>query len=114
MRTALLLCGCISPLVCAVDPFTPDGTVEDDEGVPIPLAHEVAAAAALNRQSYRRANKTMEIYLVPHTHADTGWQITYDQCFEQLLDPIISTTMQALSEDPSHRYTWSDNITANH
>jgi alpha-mannosidase II len=85
-----------------------DGRVEDDEGLAIMDPFELKSAAQPVRNHFRAINKTLRIHLIPHVHADTGWQITFDECFDQLLNPIISTTMAALAKSPDRRYMWSE------
>eukprot|EP00729_Bicosta_minor_P026692 gene26692-24757_t len=52
--------------------------------------------------------KTLDVFLVPHTHADTGWMLTIQQYYEQLVEPILTSTLSALAADPSRRYIWAE------
>jgi alpha-mannosidase len=85
-----------------------DGSVEDDEGLAILDRQSLRSAAQAGQAHFRASNKTLRIHLIPHVHADTGWQITFDECFDQLLNPILSTTMAELAKTPDRRYTWSE------
>lgn len=45
----------------------------------------------------RQATKPLEIFLVPHTHADTGWMITMEEYYEQLVS-VLQSYLMALRE----------------
>ena len=67
--------------------------------------------AGPDTQSTRRGETgaaMLEVWLVPHTHADTGWELTMDQYYQQLVRPILTTTLHALSKDKSRRYVWAE------
>ena len=50
----------------------------------------------------------MEVFVVPHTHADTGWMLTVEQYYEQLVRPILTSTLAALVRDARARYCWAE------
>ena len=41
-------------------------------------------------------------------HADTGWEITFEQYYEQLVSHILSTTVSALAANSTRRFCWSE------
>ena len=65
--------------------------------------HGRLAAAAGRNATDGTADGVLEVWLVPHTHADTGWMLTMQQYYDQLVEPILSTTLHALSQDKSRR-----------
>ena len=48
----------------------------------------------------------INVHLVPHTHDDTGWQITVDQYFYQNVYYILDTVVPRLAEDPNRRFMY--------
>tara|TARA_B110000208_G_scaffold143324_1_gene172894 strand:- start:2754 stop:3392 length:639 start_codon:yes stop_codon:yes gene_type:complete len=46
------------------------------------------------------------VHLVPHTHDDTGWQITVDQYFYRNVYYIIDTVVTRLQDDPNRRFIY--------
>lgn len=48
----------------------------------------------------------INVHLVPHTHDDTGWQVTVDQYFYQEVFYIVDTVIQNLIEDPNRRFIY--------
>ena len=50
----------------------------------------------------------LDVFVVPHTHADTGWMLTVEQYYEQLVRPILSTTLASLARDARARYCWAE------
>ena len=52
------------------------------------------------------APKNITVHLVPHTHDDTGWQVTVDQYFEQEVFYVVDTVAQMLEEDPNRKFIY--------
>jgi alpha-mannosidase len=48
----------------------------------------------------------VNVHLVPHTHDDTGWQITVDQYFFRNVYYIIDTVVSRLTEDPNRKFIY--------
>ena len=48
----------------------------------------------------------INVHLVPHTHDDTGWQVTVDQYFEREVYFIVDTIAQQLAEDPNRKFIY--------
>ncbi|GAB5356636.1 hypothetical protein AAMO2058_000306400 [Amorphochlora amoebiformis] len=48
----------------------------------------------------------INVHIVPHTHDDTGWQVTVDQYFYQNVYYILDTVVRALAEDPNRRFMY--------
>ena len=46
----------------------------------------------------------INVHLVPHTHDDTGWQITVDQYFYQDVYYVIDTVVSQLQKDPNRKF----------
>ena len=53
------------------------------------------------------ANVT-EVFIIPHTHADTGWMITAEEYYQQLVRPILDSQVRALASNASWRYCWAE------
>ena len=48
----------------------------------------------------------INVHLVPHTHDDTGWQITVDQYFYQDVYYVIDTVVSQLQKDPNRKFMY--------
>ena len=48
----------------------------------------------------------INVHLVPHSHDDTGWQVTVDQYFANEVYFIIDTVVQNLAADPNRRFIY--------
>ena len=48
----------------------------------------------------------VNVHLVPHTHDDTGWQITVDQYFFQNVYYVIDTVVSQLQKDPNRKFMY--------
>ncbi len=48
----------------------------------------------------------INVHIVPHTHDDTGWQITVDQYFYLDVYYVIDTVVRQLAEDPNKRFMY--------
>ena len=48
----------------------------------------------------------INVHLVPHTHDDTGWQVTVDQYFYREVYYIVDTVIQNLLEDPNRKFIY--------
>eukprot|EP01064_Diplonema_japonicum_P013576 TRINITY_DN2111_c0_g5_i1.p1 TRINITY_DN2111_c0_g5~~TRINITY_DN2111_c0_g5_i1.p1 ORF type:complete len:1111 (+),score=357.90 TRINITY_DN2111_c0_g5_i1:44-3376(+) len=48
----------------------------------------------------------INVHLVPHTHDDTGWQVTVDQYFYEEVYYILDTLVMRLQEDPNRKFMY--------
>eukprot|EP00945_MAST-04E_sp_MAST-4E-sp1_P007088 g7088.t1 len=48
----------------------------------------------------------VNVHLVPHTHDDTGWQVTVDQYFFQGVYYVIDTVVSQLQKDPNRKFMY--------
>jgi alpha-mannosidase len=59
---------------------------------------------------YNTSSKPVEgkinVHLVPHTHDDTGWQVTVDQYFFTDVYYILDTVVPRLAEDPNRKFIY--------
>ncbi|KAJ9456762.1 putative alpha-mannosidase [Diplonema papillatum] len=46
----------------------------------------------------------INVHLVPHSHDDTGWQVTVDQYFYTEVYYILDTLLEFLTQDPNRRF----------
>ena len=46
----------------------------------------------------------INVHLVPHSHDDTGWQVTVDQYFYEQVYYILDTLLMRLTEDKNRRF----------
>ena len=48
----------------------------------------------------------INVHLVPHTHDDTGWQVTVDQYFASQVFFVIDTVVSELAKDPNRKFIY--------
>ena len=48
----------------------------------------------------------INVHIVPHTHDDTGWQVTVDQYFFTDVYYILDTVIPRLAEDPNRKFMY--------
>mmetsp|Transcript_24894 Transcript_24894/g.45105 ORF Transcript_24894/g.45105 Transcript_24894/m.45105 type:complete len:1133 (-) Transcript_24894:53-3451(-) len=48
----------------------------------------------------------INVHLIPHTHDDTGWQVTVDQYFYRNVYYIIDTVLARLLENPDRKFIY--------
>jgi alpha-mannosidase len=69
----------------------------------------------VTKLSAARADRVLNVHIVPHTHDDVGWRKTVDQYYygwNNSIDTrgnvasILSTTVEALLENPSRTFTY--------
>ena len=48
----------------------------------------------------------INVHLVPHTHDDTGWQVTVDQYFASEVFYVIDTVITTLAADPNRKFIY--------
>ena len=56
---------------------------------------------------WSRANK-LDIIVVPHSHNDPGWLLTFQQYFDQQTRPILDTVVNALTARASRKFIWAE------
>ena len=52
----------------------------------------------------------VNVFVVPHSHIDTGWLITVDEYYTQYASDIIPNMLTLLSEDPLRKFVWSEAV----
>ena len=53
-------------------------------------------------------DKKLNIIIVPHSHNDPGWIMTFEEYFEKRTRSIIDTVVNSLSEKPTRRFIWAE------
>ena len=48
----------------------------------------------------------INVHIVPHTHDDTGWQVTVDQYFFTDVYYVLDTVIPRLAEDPNRKFMY--------
>jgi alpha-mannosidase len=101
MLLALLLLGA-APGALA---FFRDDLIADkmaEPPYPMPEDWTYNTVAAPNATSADKIN----VHLVPHTHDDTGWQVTVDQYLFTDVYYVLDTVIPRLAEDPARRFIY--------
>eukprot|EP00002_Diphylleia_rotans_P030542 TRINITY_DN6287_c0_g1_i2.p2 TRINITY_DN6287_c0_g1~~TRINITY_DN6287_c0_g1_i2.p2 ORF type:complete len:527 (+),score=109.26 TRINITY_DN6287_c0_g1_i2:55-1635(+) len=53
-------------------------------------------------------NKEITCFLIPHSHCDAGWKLTFEQYFEQKVHKILDNVLEVLDQDPTKKFIWSE------
>jgi alpha-mannosidase II len=62
--------------------------------------------------TYRRSEWTSEsklnVFVIPHSHNDPGWIMTFEEYFAQRTRNILNTVVESLSEKPTRKFIWAE------
>ena len=50
----------------------------------------------------------MNIIVLPHSHNDPGWIMTFEEYFKQRTQGILNTIVNSLSEKVSRKFVWAE------
>ena len=59
-------------------------------------------------QNEWNSDKKLNVIIIPHSHNDPGWLMTFEQYFFNLTNSILDTVVNSLSEKPSRRFIWAE------
>jgi len=80
--------------------------VRQKSSAPSPLtAPALAPVRAVNEKDGPVEGK-INVHLVPHTHDDTGWQVTVDQYFFTEVYYVVDTVVDQLLKDPKRHFIY--------
>ena len=48
------------------------------------------------------------VHVVPHSHTDPGWLLTYDEYYERTVKKILDAVLRQLEADADRRFAWSE------
>ncbi|RNA38375.1 alpha-mannosidase [Brachionus plicatilis] len=54
------------------------------------------------------SDKKLNVIIVPHSHNDPGWLMTFEQYFYNLTNSILDTVVNSLSEKSTRRFIWAE------
>jgi hypothetical protein len=69
------------------------------------------SATNIDKSSFKNSkngNDLHQIFLLPHTHDDVGWQYTIFGYFNNSVRSILDTVTSDLGNHPTHRFIWSE------
>mmetsp|Transcript_6867 Transcript_6867/g.9466 ORF Transcript_6867/g.9466 Transcript_6867/m.9466 type:complete len:102 (+) Transcript_6867:55-360(+) len=72
--------------------------------------HALAEGAQLKDQHQDRAQASdqVNVFFVPHSHLDAGWNDTYDTLYETSAIKLFMSVFELLAKRPDLRYTIGD------
>ena len=50
----------------------------------------------------------VDVHVVPHSHCDAGWMLTFEQYYATFVRHILDSTLAALASEPSRRFNWAE------
>lgn len=54
------------------------------------------------------SNKKLNVIIIPHSHNDPGWIMTFEQYFQQKTRGILDTIVNVLSEKQTRKFVWAE------
>jgi alpha-mannosidase II len=51
---------------------------------------------------------SLEVFVVPHSHCDTGWVKTFDSYYEDKVSSILTNVVGLLQENSERRFAWAE------
>jgi alpha-mannosidase len=75
---------------------------------PYPATHKDGTAPeykVVNEKTGPQEGK-INVHLVPHTHDDTGWQVTVDQYFFTEVYYVVDTVVDQLVKNPNRHFIY--------
>jgi alpha-mannosidase len=75
---------------------------------PFPATHADGTAPRYQTRNEKdgQDEHKINVHLVPHTHDDTGWQITVDQYFFNEVYYVVDTVIDQLEKDPKRHFIY--------
>eukprot|EP00727_Mastigamoeba_balamuthi_P013129 m51a1_g8439 putative alpha-mannosidase 2 (1068) ;mRNA; r:364807-369111 len=105
LRHAARLCWCLALLAHAGAPPETIRTWETFNR-DLPFANPDGGGFPLAFDSKAFGGEKINVFVVPWSHNDPGWRMTYDEYFAQQSSRILDTVVSALSEDASATFMW--------
>ena len=57
---------------------------------------------------YGKSEENVEVFIIPHSHTDAGWFLTYDQYYHGKIIDIFNSVLKELSKNATYKYNWAD------
>eukprot|EP01052_Picozoa_sp_SAG31_P014475 SAG31_NODE_901_length_11133_cov_9.476799_10_plen_123_part_00 len=73
---------------------------------PAPLPFPADREYATRNEKDGIVEGKINVHLVPHTHDDTGWQVTVDQYFFTEVYYVVDTVVDQLLKDPKRHFIY--------
>jgi len=76
----------------------------DPEKTSLPAPHVLNALPRVPKDTYGNPLTNLTVIILPHSHDDTGWQRTVDEYYEEEVQYIYSSVVEALEHDANRRF----------
>jgi hypothetical protein len=74
---------------------------------PQPGARELGHKEKEDKSKLSNAsNRTIQVFVVPHSHCDAGWLKTFEQYYQDQVQHILTSVSHALQKQPNRKFSW--------
>ena len=77
-------------------------------GILIFLALNITLILKNSSANLMDPNKIIEVFVVPHSHCDPGWKLTWEQYYESRVKHILRSVITSLIGDERRTFAWAD------
>jgi alpha-mannosidase II len=50
----------------------------------------------------------IEVYFIPHSHVDAGWEVPYREYYDDIVEGILTTIVEAMKLHEEYKFSWAD------
>ena len=73
------------------------------------MTHVLLLMLSASTMAHERA-PVVDLYLIPHTHADVGWMQTVNSLSRMNISRILDSVTAELTKDPRRRFVWDEMV----
>lgn len=72
------------------------------------MMHRTLVAATVCMAAVGASQPVVDLYLLPHTHADVGWMQTVNSLSRMNISRILDSVTSEIVADPRRRFVWDE------